>query len=361
MVKVSGVVMAVLILSYLVVLVTRYVAERHAILDIPNERSSHAFSVPRGGGLAIVILTLVGIWVYASSSPFIERSSLLAFTIGATLIVTISWLDDLRSQPNWIRFIIHSVAALLALYAFGYFPIPIVLNANPFVARWLGLIITFFWIVGLTNAYNFMDGIDGIAGGQAVVAGFCWAAAGAFSQQPLMLVFGLLLGASSLGFLFHNWSPARIFMGDVGSAFLGYSFAVLPLIFVSHSNPHQAGLGLVCAAVLPVWPFVFDSTFTFVRRLGLGENVFSAHRSHLYQRLVIVGYSHRFVSSLYIGLAMVGAFLSLGRIMGFRRISVASAVLFPLLCLALWRFVIRREHDKAGRLCSNQARYADPV
>jgi UDP-N-acetylmuramyl pentapeptide phosphotransferase/UDP-N-acetylglucosamine-1-phosphate transferase len=361
MVKLIGFAGAVSIVSYLAVLVIRYFAERHAILDVPNERSSHADSVPRGGGLAIVILTLGGIWPYAISSPFIERSSLLAYTIGAGLIVMISWLDDLRSQPNWIRFIIHSVAALLALYAFGYFPISIVLNANPFVARCLGLIITFFWIVGLTNAYNFMDGIDGIAGGQAVVAGFCWAAAGAFSQKPLILVFGLLLGASSFGFLFHNWSPARIFMGDVGSAFLGYSFAVLPLIFISHSNPHQVGLGLVCAAILPVWPFVFDSTFTLLRRLRLGENVFSAHRSHLYQRLVIVGYSHPIVSSLYTGLALVGAFLSLGRILGFRNISVTSAVAFPLLCLALWGFVIRREHGKAGRLRSNPATYADPV
>ena len=91
----------------------------------------------------------------------------------------------------------------------------------------LGLIITFLWIVGLTNAYNFMDGIDGIAGGQAVVAGLGWAGLGYLTDQPLIGLLGLLLAASSLGFLGHNWPPARIFMGDVGSAFLGFTFAVL--------------------------------------------------------------------------------------------------------------------------------------
>src|SRR6266404_3185042 len=155
---------AVLILSYFGVHGIRYLAERHEILDIPNERSSHTQSVPRGGGLAIVILTLVGAWLYVGTNPLVERSSLLAYTIGAILIVAISWLDDLRSQPNWIRFTIHSIGALLAMYGFGYLQVSSVITANPFVARWLGLIITFLWIVGLTNAYNFMDGIDGIAG-----------------------------------------------------------------------------------------------------------------------------------------------------------------------------------------------------
>src|SRR6185436_11775719 len=130
----------------------------------------------------------------------------------------------------------------------------------------LGFTITFFWIVGLTNAYNFMDGIDGIAGGQALVAGIGWTAIGWLDGQSHIVVFGLLLAATNLGFLFHNWSPARIFMGDVGSAFLGYSFAVLPLMLSSQSTG-RTGFKLALAAILPVWPFVFDSTFTILRRL----------------------------------------------------------------------------------------------
>jgi UDP-N-acetylmuramyl pentapeptide phosphotransferase/UDP-N-acetylglucosamine-1-phosphate transferase len=351
----------VLILSYFGVHGIRYLAERHEILDIPNERSSHTHSVPRGGGLAIVVLTLVGAWLYYSSDPLVKRSSLLAYTIGAILIVAISWLDDLRSQPNWIRFAIHSSGALLAMYGFGYLQVSTPFTASPSIARSLGIVITFFWIVGLTNAYNFMDGIDGIAAGQAVVAGLCWAVLGWLSEQPFTVALGLLLAASSLGFLFHNWPPARIFMGDVGSAFLGYSFAVMPLIFVSQLSPPRRGLGVACAVMLPLWPFVFDSTFTFLRRLCFGENVFSAHRSHLYQRLVIVGHSHRFVSLLYTGLAVLGSFLTLGWIMRFRSISVAVAIMLPLLSLTLWSFVIRQEHRRAGRLRARLPTFADPM
>jgi UDP-N-acetylmuramyl pentapeptide phosphotransferase/UDP-N-acetylglucosamine-1-phosphate transferase len=170
-----------------------------------------------------------------------------------------------------------------------------------------------------------------------------------------------LLAASSLGFLFHNWPPARVFMGDVGSAFLGYTFAVMPLFFDSHLSARVGGLGPVVAGILPLWPFVFDSTFTFLRRLCLGEDVFSAHRSHLYQRLVIVGYTHRFVALLYIGLAALGTFLALGWVLRWRNSTTAVAVILPLLCLSLWIFVTRCEGKAARRLHSRLPTYMDPV
>ncbi len=353
---------AALILSYLSVNAIRYFAERHEILDIPNERSSHTQSVPRGGGLAIVILTLAGAWLFLFLNPGSQPYfSLLPYTVGAVLIVVISWLDDLRSQPNWLRFAVHSTGALLAIYNFGFWHLGGTLNVNGSITEVLGFIITFLWIVGLTNAYNFMDGIDGIAGSQAIVAGLFWAVLGWISQQPFLIVLGLLLAASSLGFLFHNWPPALIFMGDVGSAFLGFTFAVLPLISNSYHNSSRWGLELALIGILPLWPFVFDSTFTVFRRLRHGENIFSAHRSHLYQRLVIGGYSHRLVSLLYTGLTIVGSLLALGWILRLRNIFVAVAIILPLLGLALWTMVVRREHKEAVRLRRYKPTYADPV
>lgn len=356
-----GFIAAVLSLSYFAVCGIRYLAERHEILDVPNERSSHTQSMPRGGGLAIVVLTLGGAWLYASFNPLLARPSLLGYTIGAILIVAISWYDDLRSQPNWLRFTIHSIGALLAIYGFGYLHLSSILNANPLVTRWIDLIITFLWLVGLTNAYNFMDGIDGIAGGQAVVAGLGWAALGSLTGQRFVFALGLILAASSLGFLFHNWQPARIFMGDVGSAFLGYTFAVMPLIFDSHLSVPVHGLGPFVAGNLFVWPFIFDSTFTFLRRLYLRENVFSAHRSHLYQRLVIIGFTHGFVALLYSGLAVLGALLALAWVLRWRNSISAVAVLLPLLCLGLWIFVIRCEDKAATRSHSRMPPYVDPA
>ena len=201
---------------------------------------------------------------------------------------------------------------------------------------WLvGGIITFLWIVGLTNAYNFMDGIDGIAGGQAVVAGLGWATIGWLNNVPLVFALGLFICASSLGFLGHNWPPAHIFMGDVGSAFLGYTFAILPLL---HNNATMPLVGL-----LLVWPFVFDTVFTFVRRLLKGENVFSAHRSHLYQRLVIAGYSHQRVALTYIGLAAVGGVLAIAWYLNLPGSNALIILTIPLFAIDLWWFVWRAE------------------
>ena len=185
-----------------------------------------------------------------------------------------------------------------------------------------------------------MDGIDGIAGGQAVVAGLGWAALGWLSDQPLVGILGILLAASSLGFLGHNWPPARIFMGDVGSAFLGFTFAVLAVAAA------QRDARLALAGVLLVWPFIFDACFTFLRRLRNGENVFAAHRSHLYQRLVIAGYSHRTVTLLYIGLAAWGAILAQLWTLDVAGSSLLIVVSMPVLCWGLCKVVWRRERTR---------------
>jgi len=292
------------IVSYLAVSgIRRWVG--HRLLDIPNERSSHARPTPRGGGLAIVIVVLAGSWLVL---PFVHTEvapwQWLAYSAGALLIAGVSWLDDLRSLSTGVRFAVHFAGAVLAVLAFGAWKEIVIPGIGNLILGWIGWPLTLLWIVGLTNAYNFMDGIDGIAGGQAVVAGLGWAIMGIIGGNPLLCILGILLAFSSLGFLGHNWPPAKIFMGDVGSAFLGYTFAVLPVI-AARNDPRFVLIGL-----LLVWPFVFDTTFTFFRRLIKHENVFAAHRSHLYQRLVISGLSHQAVTLLYAALALVGVVLA---------------------------------------------------
>jgi UDP-N-acetylmuramyl pentapeptide phosphotransferase/UDP-N-acetylglucosamine-1-phosphate transferase len=153
------------------------------------------------------------------------------------------------------------------------------------------------WIVWLTNAYNFMDGIDGIAATQTITAGIAWFLLGYKFDIPVASFFGLILAVTNAGFLLHNWSPAKIFMGDVGSAFLGFTFAFLPLSACKESTQNSKYFCLI--GLLFVFPFIFDTIFTISRRLMNGEKVWRAHRSHLYQRLVIRGYSHQFVTILY--------------------------------------------------------------
>jgi len=335
--QVSGIGFLALVLSYLGVATLRRWAERRNILDIPNKRSSHTLPTPRGGGIAIAFFVLFGFAIAWLINPSWPVWALSAYLFGAALIAVVSWLDDLRPLPNRIRFAAHSAGAILAILGFGYWhsvDIPLVGQLN---FGWFGFLVVFLWIVGLTNAYNFMDGIDGIAGGQAVVAGFGWAILGWLGDQSLVGLLGLLLAMTSLGFLGHNWPPARIFMGDVGSAFLGYTFAVLSVIAAA-KDPRFFLIGL-----LLVWPFVFDTTLTFLRRLQKGENVFFAHRSHLYQRLVIAGCSHRFVTLLYMGLALVATILSLLWFIRIDGSEFAVVIILPLLCLGLWGFVIYQE------------------
>lgn len=337
MLQLVGLSAIVLVVSYFGVFSLCHWAERRQFFDIPNERSSHSFPTPRGGGLVIVLIALfgvIGVWFF---HPTWRGAALLAYLSGAALIAFVSWQDDLHSLPNRVRFAAHVGGATLALLGFGYWRVVSIPIVGSFDLGWLGLLITFVWIVGLTNAYNFMDGVDGIAGAQAVIAGIGWAGLGWLVEQPLVGILGLLLAVGSLGFLGHNWPPARIFMGDVGSAFLGYTFAVLPV------SATQQDSRLAVAGVLLVWPFVFDAAFTFLRRLRNHENVFAAHRSHLYQRLVIVGYSHRTVTLLYIGLAAAGVLMALAWTLDVPGSGPVIVLSIPLLCLGLWAYVVRSE------------------
>ena len=337
----AGSVIAIIVFSsaYLGVSAIRRWALERSILDIPNQRSSHTQPVPRGGGLAIVAISLFGVAVCRVLLPDWPWTGLRAYLTGGLLIALVSWLDDIRSLPNWIRFGAHCLGAALLLLGFGFWDHIRLPGLGSLNLGWLGLLISFVWIVGLTNAYNFMDGIDGLAGGQAVVAGLGWAILGWFSQQPLVALLGLLLAAGSLGFLGHNWPPARIFMGDVGSAFLGYTFAALAIIAAQRDD------SLALAGALLVWPFIFDAGFTFLRRLRLGEPVFAAHRSHLFQRLVATGLSHRTVTLLYIGLALPGLLSASALLFGWPWdgfLTLSTLVLGPLF---LWQATRWREKN----------------
>src|SRR5579864_3424058 len=266
------------------------VAPRRA-LDIPNERSSHSRPVPRGGGLVIIagFLAGLGVWIVAGGSL---SPRALGWLIGAVLVAAISFVDDLHSLPAIPRLITHLAAAAI-LTALG------VNEANPAL-----IVVAFAYVVVFTNVYNFMDGIDGLAASQAVIGGVALAVAGLIVGNPLVGTCGALLAAGAVGFLAYNLPPARLFMGDVGSTFLGFSFAGLSLL----ANIGVGGNRLPVALSLVLFaPFLFDSLLTLSRRVVRGERWYAAHRSHYYQRLVQCGLSHGHVSMLYGGLAVLSA------------------------------------------------------
>lgn len=287
-----------------VALVIRW-AEKYNVIDVPNDRSAHENPTPRGGGLLIFLVVSIGIAISWLRSPQWPGPVVTSYLVGAGIIALVSGIDDLRTLSNRYRFVAHSLAALCVLLFAGYWEELLLPLVGVIPLGKIGFLVSFLWIVGLTNAFNFMDGIDGIAGGQGAVAGAAWVLLGFHLDQPLLAVLGLLLVSSSLGFLGHNWPPARVFMGDIGSTFMGYTFAFMA---IWGSKVHGK---LAFAGVLLVWPFVFDSVFTFLRRLFSGENIFEAHRSHLYQRLINFGRTHQSVTILYLGLDLLGAVFSL--------------------------------------------------
>ncbi len=339
-------------IAYMMVsLMIRWTTDR-AILDVPNDRSSHDVAKPVGGGLAIAILTVLGGGFMVIFTAGWQRVGVVLLAAG--IISAISWWDDIRSLPSLARLGVHAVGAGIAMYVFGYWEVITLPYLSVINIGLLGIPLTFVWIVGLTNAYNFMDGIDGLAGSQAVIAGIGWAIIGIIIDSEVLSMLGLLAAAASFGFLLHNWAPARIFMGDVGSAFLGYLFGVMPVAAAWGVSDYNVLTGngapnLQLAALMPLtgalvlWPFLFDTSFTFFRRLKNGENVLKSHRQHLYQRLVISGFSHRHVTLIYIGLALIFLVLALGWITQLSILPLLALLGIPLISTLLWRYVTKIE------------------
>jgi len=298
--EIAAVVLAAL-LSYVGVEFFRRKSVARNWFDVPNERSSHSRPTPRGGGLVVVTICLIS---YIFIAFFAPATFSWGYLTGAALLATVSWADDLYSISVRWRLAVHFVSALLVVFSNGYFEVLGLTGNGGARPGAFGSVITVLWIVWMINAYNFMDGIDGIAGAQAMVAALAWAVVSSIIGEPQMGWYCLVVLGAASGFLAHNWSPARVFLGDVGSAFLGYTFASLPLL---------AGRGtgslrwLPLAALFFLWPFVFDSAFTFAKRLIKGERVWEPHRKHLYQMLIIAGYSHSTVALAYLALAAISA------------------------------------------------------
>ena len=319
--------------------IVRSILIRRSILDQPNERSSHSVPTPRGGGIAIAGVTLLSALLILGGDSWPPRK-LVVFLASSLLVAVVGWLDDLYRLSNRVRSVASLSAAVLLIWQFGVFreiPLP---PASVSIAPGLGFVLSVLWIVGLTNAYNFMDGIDGIAGLQAVIGGLGLVWLGYSSANIAVWLVALAAAGSAAGFLVHNWQPARIFMGDVGSTFLGFAFAALILDLTSHDSV------LLLAGALLFWPFLFDTSFTFVRRLFRGERVFEAHRGHLYQRLVQTGMSHRTVTILYGCLSVAGGMLA--HFLMRRSLSVSHALVAALgLAGTLWILTIFLERRRA--------------
>lgn len=267
-------------------LVRRFAVAR-SLLDIPNERSSHSTPTALGGGIAVAAVVIGGILAGAVGG-WIRDSIAVALVPSGAAVALVSWLDDRRGVPQKIRFLVHLLAAAWVVYCFG--PIEVFGSGGGLPLRLLEALITVLGIAWTANLFNFMDGIDGLAAGEALTVGLaamllCWRAE---DLEPTWLT--ALVAVAAAGFLPWNWSPARIFLGDVGSVFLGFILASIGVL-TSQRGTLPAPGWLVLLGV-----FFLDATITLVRRFMRGDRWFAAHRSHAYQRAVQGGLTHRQVS-----------------------------------------------------------------
>jgi UDP-GlcNAc:undecaprenyl-phosphate GlcNAc-1-phosphate transferase len=321
--------------------VTFAVARRRFLLDHPNARSSHESAVPRAGGLGIVVATVVGIVaLWLDGHPTVLRDpAFIAVLTGGLIAASGGLADDIRARSSTVKLGFQIAAAAVAIslgltvetiYVPGMGPVGLGIFAIP---------LTLLWLVALTNAFNFMDGIDGLAGGTAVIGfGFLMFVAlgvGKVDESTIPCT----LAAASLGFLLFNLPPARIFMGDVGSQFLGFSFAAVSVLLARHDTTGT----LAFAVPLLLFHFIFDTLFTAYRRWRRGERLTEAHRSHLYQRLTHAGFGHGRTTAL---LCAMGVLQGVGALWMTRAPEPSRLLVFVpalLIQIAYAIYVTRRE------------------
>lgn len=281
--------------------ITWAMAHYAVLVDVPNARSSHKKPTPRGGGVGILAAFFVGLLGLQVAIGIAGQASVVAFAIATLLMGLAGLADDVRSLSSGPKFAAQGLAAVIALVGGLVIPTVYVPLLGPIDLGPIGYVLTLFWLVGLTNAFNFMDGLDGLAGGVTLIAGTFLCAIALLLEEPLVFALAGLLAAASLGFLIFNLPPARIFMGDVGSQFLGFAFGALGVML---SRDDGTGTLVLIIPVL-LFSFLFDTIFTALRRWRAGENLAAAHRTHLYQLLNRSGLSHRQVASTQYLMAIV--------------------------------------------------------
>jgi len=284
--------------------------QRVKIMDVPDGRSSHKKSTPTIGGVAIVFTFFLSmlIFYFVKKEPMITERYFLGFTFSSLLIAGMSLYDDMKQKPFYIRLLTH-ILAISIVMVFG-----VVINTVDFGYNFLFIndnslgvmsyFITFWWIMGMINSYNFMDGLNGMAGGNAIITSIFFCIISFDQGSNFTYIVSYTIGAGVLGFLVFNFPKGKLFMGDVGSTFLGFSFATLAIIASLYDNAHTSLL------VIPLllFHFIYDTFFTFLRRLFKGENVFQAHRTHLYQLFNRMGHTHITVTLFYYGVAILQGF-----------------------------------------------------
>ena len=281
----------------------RSIGLRHGIVDIPTGRSSHRKPTVSIGGPAIFVGTVVGLvlgWLVfgGTSIPLRHVAALLG---GGTVVAAASFVDDLYGLKPQYRLFFQVLGAVVFVGLAGWLQRIDLPAAQHIMLGRLGLPLTVLWLVALTNIFNFMDGIDGLTAGVTAIVCVFIAVAARLADNPQLCLYAAVLAGSAIGFLLHNFPPARIFMGDAGSTFLGFMVGGMAVIGSGADEPVRAvPLLAIC---LMLGAFLFDTAMTLLRRIARGDNLFEPHRDYIFHGALQLGLSHKAVTLTEYGLA----------------------------------------------------------
>ena len=326
-----GLAAAALLVAALVALITtpvvRSLAVRMGAVDVPKDgRRMHDHPIPRMGGLAIFFGFILSVLIFQTLTP-----SLRGMLLGSVIIVVLGILDDIYALPALPKFLVQIVAALVAVLEgnrIDFLSNPNIFSKEPFwELGWLSIPISVLWIVAITNSVNLIDGLDGLACGVSTISSMTLLVIALIVSEPDVAILMAALAGACIGFLPYNLNPAKIFMGDTGSTFLGFILATVSI----------QGLFKFYAIISFAVPFlmlglpIFDTCFAILRRVAKGQSPMSPDRGHIHHRLIDMGFSQKqAVAVLYI----ISAILGLSAVV-LTTIGVVRAMLFLMaLCVA---------------------------
>ena len=329
--------------SALLVPFVKKIAAHCGAMDIPNERKVHKEPMPRMGGLAIFGSFLIGYMLFARTSL-----QMLSILIGGFIIILTGVIDDIKPVPAKVKFLLQIGAACVVVF-YGNIVVDYisVLGLTINFIKPINYIITIGFIVAITNAINLIDGLDGLASGVSSIY-FCTIAIIAFilnKMQGLDTILSLIMLGATLGFLLHNFNPAKIFMGDTGSLFLGFTISVIGLLGFKAATLTSLVIPVVILAIP-----IFDTAFAIFRRLLKGENIMAPDKDHFHHQLLKMKFSVRTTVLMIYGINILFAAVSVFYVLGDAKIAI---ILYVLLMILLLFLVLKTDilflHDKSKK------------
>lgn len=312
-------------------------AEEIGAMDVPkDERRVHNHPIPRMGGLAIFMGFLASILIFSEMD-----TKIMGMFIGATIIVGMGAVDDIVSLNAWVKLGVQIVAALVVIrcgVVFDAISNPNVLSDTMTISvGWLAIPLTLLWIVGCTNAVNLIDGLDGLAVGVSAISSLTMLVVSLFVSEPgVAVVLGALTGAC-LGFIPYNLNPAKMFMGDVGSQFLGFVLAVMSMIGLFKLHTLITFLVPLMALAVPL----ADTTFAFCRRIIHGQSPFHADKGHFHHRLLAMGLNQKQAVAVLYGISAVLGLLAALIAGASGVVKIVCIVIAFLIAISVWMIFLK--------------------